>query len=144
MTKKLAALALMAGVMALAARPAAAQGVAGGSDPAFQQQAAPATAPTTSPVTTQAPASTGDAPANAVARFGPTLDGAKLLAPATTQEQRKVAHEPAYRRSAPGVALMIVGGALFLGGAIVGERAGDALMVAGVVVAAVGLFQYLQ
>jgi len=82
---------------------------------------------------------------SAVARFGPSAAGAELLAPVRAQAaQRELAHEPAYRGNAPGVALMIVGGALFLGGAIVGDRAGDALMVGGVVVAALGLYQYLQ
>ncbi len=143
MTKRLAAFALVLGVMTLAARPATAQSAgATTSDPALQQQTAPATTPAATTATTPAPTNGAD---NAVARFGPTAEGAKLLKPAATQEDHsRVAHEPAYRHSAPGVALMIVGGALFLGGAIVAGQAGDALMVAGVVVAAVGLYQYLQ
>ena len=144
MTRRIAALTLMVGAMALAARPAAAQATrAIGSDPMLQAQAAAAMAPTNQATTaTTAPA--GNEATNAVARFGPTVDGARLLAPARSQEERKLGHEPAYRHTAPGVALMIVGGGLFLAGAIIDSRAGDAVMVGGVVVAAIGLYQYLQ
>ena len=143
MTKYLAAIALLLAVMATAARPAAAQANGAiGPDPAFQQQATPATTPATAAAATPAPA--GNEATSAVARFGPTIDGAKLLAPTRSQQARKLAHEPAYRHSEPGVALMIVGGAVFLAGAIIEGRGGDLLMVGGVVVAAIGLYQYLQ
>jgi len=41
-------------------------------------------------------------------------------------------------------ALMIVGGAAILVGAIVGDRAGDVFMVGGAVVGLYGLYKYLQ
>ncbi len=146
--RKIAALALVLGAVVATVRPAAAQATGAGLDPALQAQAAAATAPAQAPVADPATTAT-TAPANgaenAVARFGPTVEGAKLLAPARSDAQdRQMVHAPAYRRSAPGVALLVVGGALFLAGALIDSRAGDAVMVAGVVVAAVGLYQYLQ
>ena len=159
MIRKLAGAALViAGTVVGAVRPVAAQATS--SDPMILAQPAQATPAAQAPVTnaaaaaTPAPANTAEGAtgsdgaagsASALSRFGPTADGARLLVPARTQsEERQLGHVPAYRRSAPGVALMIVGGALFLGGAIVEGRAGDALMVGGVVVAALGLYQYLQ
>ena len=43
-----------------------------------------------------------------------------------------------------GVALMIVGGAALLAGAIIGNTGGNVIMVGGVVVGAIGLYKYLQ
>ena len=40
--------------------------------------------------------------------------------------------------------LMIIGGGLFLTGAIIGEDAGTVLMVGGVIMGLYGLYQYLQ
>jgi hypothetical protein len=42
------------------------------------------------------------------------------------------------------VALMIVGGAAFLAGAIIGGDAGTIFMIGGAVTGLIGLFQYLQ
>lgn len=94
--------------------------------------------------TAAAPASANDR-MDAAGLFRPTPADAKLLAPAPRAlgATERVVHAPAYRRS-EGVPLMIVGGAMFLAGAIISDRAGDAIMVAGVVVAAVGLYEYLQ
>lgn len=97
-----------------------------------------------SPVATPAPAPADQA--TGTFRLGPSAVGAELLAPAVTRatgEQRTLVHSPQLRRQ-PGLALMIVGGALFLGGAIIDGDAGTALMVGGVVVGAVGLYEYLQ
>ncbi len=95
----------------------------------------------TAPVVT-VPAATDEAAPSVADRLRPAAD-ARLLAPAQAAEQRQLAHQPAYRASR-GVPLMIVGGAMFLAGAIIDDRAGDAVMVAGVVVAAIGLLEYLQ
>ncbi len=134
---------VLVGIALAAPRGAAAQTVAGerfqAAIPAAQALPAPATLTPPAP----AAAAEGTEP-SAVARFGPTADGARLLAPVQAgAEEPKLAHMPAYR-AREGVPLMIVGGALFLAGAIIGDRAGDAVMVGGVVVAAIGLYQYLQ
>ncbi len=126
------------------------------SSPAWAQQAeanasqAPAVvsaapvAPGLVPPGTVAPAVAQDAGQSVAERLRPTVDGVRLLVPAQAPAtQRELAHQPAYRASR-GVPLMIVGGAMFLAGAIIDDRAGDAVMVAGVVVAAIGLLEYLQ
>ncbi len=141
--RRLAATAVVvAGMLVVVGRPVAAQAVP--QDPGVMAPAAQSVAPAPAeqpPATVASPSSEG----NGVARFGPSVESAKLLLPAQTPaDDRKLGHVPAYRRSAPGVALMIVGGALFLAGAIIDSRAGDAVMVGGVVVAAIGLYQYLQ
>ena len=124
---------------------------------AAQAQEGAALAPATPPVAPQAPAAQlqpagSDAQAAPAAPDGrgdparllrPSAASAQLFAPAPAASQRELVHQPAYRSRA-GVPLMIVGGALFLAGAIIDDRAGDAVMVAGVVVAAIGLYQYLE
>ena len=85
---------------------------------------------------------TAEATSTVADRLRPVAD-ARLLTPAQETAQRELVHQPAYRASR-GVPLMIVGGAMFLAGAIIDDRAGDAVMVAGVVVAAIGLLEYLQ
>jgi len=42
------------------------------------------------------------------------------------------------------MAMMIVGGATFLAGAIVGDTPGTIMMVGGAVIGLIGLYQYLQ
>ena len=136
----------LAFAVALAAAPAGAQAPAhDGLGTAAQAQGPAADVQTTTPQpqtqATPAPETTG-APAPLLR---PSAAGAQLLAPAQAKAsgERQLVHQPAYYRRS-GVPLMIVGGAMFLAGAIIDDRAGDALMVAGVVVAAIGLYQYLQ
>ncbi len=141
--RKLGVVVVVAGVaLAGAARGAAAQATTG-----ERFQAPNATAQAQPAPAVVAPAVSESAPApvpSAVVRFGPSAEGARLLAPAqVAADEPRLAHTPAYR-SREGVPLMIVGGALFLAGAIIGDRAGDAVMVGGVVVAAIGLYEYLQ
>ncbi len=136
---------VLAGVtLGAAPRGAAAQAATGDR---FQAQTTPAAQTLPAPALTppaQATAPAASTEPSAVERFGPTPEGAKLLAPTkAVAEEPKLAHTPAYRRG-DGIPLMIVGGALFRAGAIIDDRAGDAVMVAGVVVAAIGLYQYLQ
>ncbi len=131
---------------ALTAAPAAAQAPDGNAVAAAP--AAQVDAPTAQPGTTQPEAQATPATQTAgdpAALLRPSAAGAQLLAPAraTASTERQMVHQPAYYRRS-GVPLMIVGGALFLAGAIIDDRAGDALMVGGVVVAAIGLYQYLQ
>lgn len=76
-------------------------------------------------------------------RVGPTFAaltvGVRNVVPATTQ---------APARGSAGLgqneALMIVGGAAILVGAIVGDTAGDFFMIGGAVVGLYGLYKYLQ
>ena len=118
--------ALALGLIAVA-QPARAQNVA----------TAPAaiTAPSLVPSATPAAAvvSTPDA--------GPTVDAA------TVGVRHTVDAQPAAQRrggSAPGMPLMIVGGAAILVGIVVGGDAGHAISIGGAVVGLVGLYQYLQ
>ncbi len=148
MRKMVVAAVVLAGVaLAGAPRGAAAQAAAG---ERFQPlapaavQTVPASSVVTPPAQTPTTATSAGTEPSALERFGPTAESAKLLAPAkVAADEPKLAHTPVYGRR-DGVALMIVGGALFLAGAIIDDRAGDAVMVAGVVVAAIGLYQYLQ
>lgn len=74
---------------------------------------------------------------------GPTVSaltvGVRNVVPATT---------PAAQRSSAGLgqneALMIVGGAALLVGAVVGGDAGDIFMIGGAIVGLYGLYKYLQ
>ena len=81
--------------------------------------------------------------APAFAPAGPTADAA-----AVGVRQMASGEETAPQRrrggSAPGVALMIVGGAAILVGLVIGSGAGAAIAVAGAVVGLYGLYQYLQ
>jgi hypothetical protein len=61
-------------------------------------------------------------------------------ATAPLQQQRAVLARP-LRQSET---LMIIGGGLFLTGAIIGDDAGTILMVGGVITGLYGLYQYLQ
>ena len=91
------------------------------------------------------------APAVSVAApAGPTLGAARLAAdaptPALSAEER---HEPpnAFRNGAgfgQPEALMIVGGAAFLAGALIGDDAGTIVMVGGAGIGLYGLYLYLQ
>ena len=51
---------------------------------------------------------------------------------------------PKPARTSNSVALMIVGGAMLVAGAIIGDTGGTLIMVGGVVVGAIGLYRYLQ
>ena len=76
-------------------------------------------------------------------QVGPTFAaltvGVRNVAPATTQSQQ---------RGSAGLgqneALMIVGGAAILVGAVVGGDAGDIFMIGGAIVGLYGLYKYLQ
>lgn len=111
--------------LAAAALPARAQDVA----------LAPAAASVAAPAASQ-PAAAPAAPA-----AGPTVDAASVgvrhQADATTAT-------PSRAGSAPGTALMIVGGAAILVGLVVGGDAGAAIAVGGAVAGLIGLYQYLQ
>jgi len=104
--------------------------------PAHAQDAA--LAPTAA---TAAPAS-GAAPAVATTpAAGPTVDAATV---GVRHREDATAAPARHGGSAPGTALMIVGGAAILVGLVIGKGAGDAIAVGGAVVGLVGLYQYLQ
>lgn len=71
--------------------------------------------------------------------FGALTVGVRNVVPATT---------PAQQRGSAGLgqneALMIVGGAAILVGAVVGGDAGDIFMIGGAIVGLYGLYKYLQ
>ena len=112
--------ALALGFASLSARPAAAQSLA-----------LTPTAAVAAPVA-----------ATAQPTAGPTLDAASV---AVRHVESPVTAAPA-RHGGYGqpVALMVVGGAAFITGLIIGDDAGTAIAVGGAVVGLVGLYQYLQ
>ena len=111
------------------------------------------TAPTLAPTALPAvdapaalPATQSDAPVVTERAAGPTLDGATVGFRHTTQATQS-AHAPvtvAAARGSNSAALMIVGGAAFLAGAIIGDDAGTIIMVGGAAVGLYGLYLYLQ
>lgn len=74
---------------------------------------------------------------------GPTLDGATAGFHRTAQASRGPVTVAA-ARSSNSTALMIVGGAAFLAGAIISGDAGTIIMVGGAAVGLYGLYLYLQ
>jgi len=77
---------------------------------------------------------------------GPTLDDATVGIKHTTAQTATAPTNatPAVRRGDQPTALMIVGGAAFLAGAIIGGDAGTIIMVGGAAVGLYGLYLYLQ
>jgi hypothetical protein len=77
---------------------------------------------------------------------GPTLDGATvgIRRDATQSATTPTNATPAVRHGDQSTALMIVGGAAFLAGAIIGGDAGTIIMVGGAAVGLYGLYLYLQ
>ena len=77
---------------------------------------------------------------------GPTLDGATVGIRHTTGQSATTPTNatPAVRHGDPSTALMIVGGAAFLAGAIISGDAGTIIMVGGAAVGLYGLYLYLQ
>lgn len=75
--------------------------------------------------------------------MGPTIDGATAGFHRTTQAARGPVTVAAARAS-NSTALMIVGGAAFLAGAIISGDAGTIIMVGGAAVGLYGLYLYLQ
>lgn len=94
------------------------------------------------PVAVSAPERSQPAAAPATTPAGPTLEAATV----GVRHQADAEPATAQRRggSAPGTALMIVGGAAVLVGLVIGGDAGAAIAVGGAVVGLIGLYQYLQ
>jgi len=88
-------------------------------------------------------------PTLAHAQAGPTVAAARSGIPAHVVTEDISAQEAADRAArggglGTGGALMIIGGAAFITGLIIGGGAGTALAVGGVLVAAYGLYIYLK
>lgn len=88
-------------------------------------------------------------PTLAHAQVGPTVDAARSGIPAHVVTEEVTAQEAADRAArgaglGTGGALMIIGGAAFVTGLIIGGGAGTALAVGGVLVAAYGLYIFLK
>ena len=86
------------------------------------------------------------APAAAPALAGPTMDGAAIGFQQREQQasgQRMVVLAQA-RRGTNSTALMIVGGAAFVAGALIDGDAGTLIMVGGAAIGLYGLYLYLQ
>ena len=107
--------------------------IAGAQDIATQQQSQPSPA-TVVTASVQAPAA------------GPTLDAATvgIHRDATQSATAPTNATPAVHHGDQPTALMIVGGAAFLAGAIIGGDAGTIIMVGGAAVGLYGLYLYLQ
>ena len=96
--------------------------------------------PALAPAATQAPA----ANAQPVAA-GPTMDGVTVALKRPASEQSlKAPVVMAAHRADQSTALMIVGGAAFIAGALINDDAGTIIMVAGAGVGLYGLYLYLQ
>ena len=112
-----------------------------GSAPAFAQaQSTEATAQTsaTTNATTSTPAADTRGPAASA-----TTAGFRANARAEAETPAPAPQGPG-THTRQGTILMIIGGAAFLAGALVGDDAGAILMVGGVVVAIWGLYRYLN
>jgi hypothetical protein len=88
-------------------------------------------------------------PRLAYAQAGPTVEAARSGIPLHVVTEDVSAQEAADRAAkgaglGTGGALMIIGGATFITGLIIGGGAGTALAVGGVLVAAYGLYIYLK
>ena len=76
---------------------------------------------------------------------GPTMDGATVALKRQSSEQTlKAPVVVASQHTDKATALMIVGGAAFLAGAIMNDDPGTIIMVGGVAVGLYGLYLYLQ
>ena len=83
--------------------------------------------------------------APALAPVGPTLEGARAGATrATSAAPLTVADPVPGPRAGRPVALMVVGGAALVLGAIIGGSGGTAVAVGGAVVGLVGLYQFIR
>jgi len=131
MIRRFGPIALLALAAIVAPRVARAQEVATAPTPTL--------APAELPVVSETPETSAAQPA-----VGPTLEGATV---GFRRPVTQTAHAPvvvAATRGSNSAALMIVGGAAFLAGAIIGGDAGTIIMVGGAGVGLYGLYLYLQ
>ena len=85
-------------------------------------------------------------PANADRPAGPTIEATATAFRATTQADSTNSASPVQSRQNVGkpVALIIVGGAAIIVGAIIGDAPGTIFMIGGGVALLYGLYQYLK
>jgi hypothetical protein len=135
-TRSALSLALTVGLFAVA-RPAAGQ-----------DAVAPASSATTlAPASLELPVASSSvdakvAPSVAPAASGPTMESASVAV--RHLDDHALAAAPRRGGNAPGVPLMVVGGAAIIGGLLVGGNAGGAIAVGGLLVGLYGLYEYLQ
>ena len=119
---------------------------------AVTASAVSASADSAAPTTTVVPVA-AEEPQHAAAAVGPTVASASVAVRATDvepQQQRAATSEPtnalpaARHSQGQPKTLMIVGGAAFLAGALIGDTAGTAIMIGGAGVGLYGLYLYLQ
>ena len=109
-------------------------------------------AATDSTVTSVSAAPTPAAESQAPAVAGPTLASASVAVRAASLEPQHLAAAATPSNALPAAqggqgkpkTLMIVGGAAFLAGALIGDTAGTAIMIGGAGVGLYGLYLYLQ
>jgi hypothetical protein len=96
--------------------------------------------------TTETSSSTPVVTASVAAPVGPTLDAATIGIRHSADDAAKSTANvgAAVSNGNQSTALMIVGGAAFLAGAIIGDDAGTIIMVGGAAVGLYGLYLYLQ
>ena len=91
------------------------------------------------------PQSTPTSPVRSAPVAGPRLDATATAVRQPAQSSATLQTTAAQRQNmGKPLALMIVGGAAFVAGALIGGDAGVLIMVAGAVIGLVGLYQYLK
>lgn len=114
---------------------------------AARAQDALATPPTVAATIAPSPAATASAataPSAAASAAIPTVDGAAVAVHPAHDPALHVDGDLAGPHTGQPVALMIVGGAAFLAGAIIGGSPGTIIMIGGAAVGLYGLYLYLQ
>lgn len=130
MIRRFGSIALLALAVLVAPRLGGAQEVAVAPATSLDSSAIVVAAPTPAPMAQPA--------------MGPTLDGATVGFHRTSLQSTHAPVTVAATRAANSTALMIVGGAAFLAGAIIEGDAGTVIMVGGAAVGLYGLYLYLQ
>lgn len=107
------------------------------------QEVATTSATSLDPAALPAAPVVADAPATQLS-VGPTLDGATVGFQRASAQTAQVPVALAPPRGGHSTALMLVGGAALLAGAVIGGDAGTIIMVSGAVIGLYGLYLYLQ
>lgn len=110
-----------------------------------QDVQAEASAPHEAPTLAQVAAQEGALPAAAaVESTGPRVSASAITVRAEQRESQEAATAMVQTRDRRGTTLMMVGGAAFLAGLLIGDDAGAAVAVGGALVGLYGLYLYMQ
>jgi len=90
------------------------------------------------------PAATEQAAVVTSVTRGPTVESGRVAASIPESTAPRALYAPQRANLGQARALMIVGGAAILAGAIIGDDPGAIIMVGGAVVGLIGLYEYLQ